>query len=442
MKQYFLILFSLIALCANADNKYYAIEGILGDNIKFTLDLEEDEYWGHIAGEVTYYRQKSSISKIKIYGQAYDEPYEEGEFHTLYLKEFLGTKICGNWKLIFYDGNFSVGNWELGDKFLDMNQVIFHPITEPHIFLHPHDIADAKGVYKFSYDSGNEAMPEYGGTLQLNPAYKGNLAYTVCQVTPNIAEVQNTVTDFWDHSFYIATEDDIYYRVSAYDGVVFVVHINPDDSPSDEFGAHSDIVGAYVASDEPLSEEILHAYDEEEAFSKAINFSIFSLNDLWYNIEEGETTFPDELLLKDIDGDGKAEIIARYIPDKTEFYEVEGKRSTVFAIDDDGDLIPIISANGDREEMKIANGYVIVRSSNERGTRITEKYIKLEHSCPVLHATKTEANINSFTIEDSFVEEKAFLKKIKIKHSISIDALSGWQTIPGNQKRNENAARG
>lgn len=439
MKHYILFLLFLFAISANADNKHYALQGKLGDNINFRLDLEEEQYTNNVFGETTYFRKDGKVSKIKVYGFAYDHEFVEGKLHSIELKEFLGTKVCGYWSILLNNDTFENGMWMLNGKMYDMNEIETLPTDDAPSFIKPLNISDATGVYKFTYDSGNEEMPEYGGTVQFLTK-KNNLAYTICQVTPNIAEVQNTTSEFYNNILYVRSGSRTYV-IQTYEDAVFISHYFPTDPPSEDFGANADITGVYIPTGEQPTGEILDFYAEEEEFSKTIPCSVFDLNDAWYDALLGETTFPDELILKDIDGDGKNEIIARYIPDKTEMYEVTGKRSAVFVVDN-GVPVCVAYTDNDRESLEIADGYVIKHVSNARGSRISNFYTKIEGSTIGAQAKSIEAEINSFTIEGNTVTKKNFNKQIKIKNNIRIEKLNDWITIPGNEKRNENAARG
>lgn len=451
MKKLFFILFSLFALVANAENKHYAIHGTLVDNstepgqaqVDFRLDLEELEYYNLVMGEVTYYRKSGRIAKIKVYGYGYDDEYVEGTFHALTLQEFTGTKICGYWSLLFDGDSFVNGSWSLDpDKYYDMKDVEPIPTDNVKTFFQAVDLTEAGGVYKFSYDSYNsynDIKNEYGGTLELY-AQGRNLSYSICQVTPNIAEVRNTSSEFWENKLYIDVADT-YYTLFAFDGVMYVMHNNLAEGPSENFGANADIVGCYIATDEAVSDDVRNAFAEEEAFSADLPCTVFELNDAWYSFIGGETTFPDELILRDLDGDGSDEIIARYIPGKTDEYEVSGERYAVFVITE-GSPVCVQYASEKNESLEIADGYVIKNTSNARGTRITHYFTKLVSSDVALQATMTEAEIDSWTINGSTVKAKDFKKQVKVNNRIRIEDLTGWRTIPGNQKRNENAARG
>lgn len=439
MRKFVFLFFCLFALLANAEYKHYSFEGILGEDISFRLDLEEEEYEGFVIGKTTYYRKDGGISQIKIYGQSHDDDYAEGTFHILNLQEFLGTKVCGNWSLVLDDGDFVSGEWTLGEKNYMVTYVHRLNTDGAPTMFRTLPIFDAAGVYEFSYSSGNEGMPEYGGSMQLYLDHR-NLAYNICQVTPNIAEVRGTTSEFAGNSFYLLVSG-VWYRVVTFEGVAFVTHVSSDAAPCEDFGANADIVGAYVATDKALSDEITEAFAEEEAFGAKISCNVFDLNEAWAEAFLGETTFPDELLLKDIDGDGRQEIIARYIPGLTEGYEVEGARAAVFASDGDV-LVPLFVAEGPLEDLEIADGWVICNVKNNRGTRTTHHFLKLLDGQVQQRATMTEANINSFTIDGSTVKEKQFKKMVKTKNRVKVTDLDGWLTIPGNQKRNENAARG
>lgn len=448
MKKLIFLLFSIFVLVAHAENKHYALRGTLVDSstdseqpiTTFRLDLEELEYYNLVMGEATYYRKSGRITKIKVYGYGDDQEFEQGTFHRLILQEFTGTKICGHWSLLFDEDDFINGSWNMDPgKYYYMENVEPIPTDDFKTFFQAVDLTEAGGVYKFSYDTGNKEMPEYGGTLELY-AQGRNLSYSICQVTPNIAETHDTSSESWDNKLYFDVAGT-YYTLFAFDGVMYVMHNNRDDGPSENFGAYADIVGCYIATDEAVSDDVRNAFAEEEAFSADLPCTVFELNDAWYSFIGGETTFPDELILRDLDGDGSDEIIARYIPGKTDEYEVSGERYAVFVITE-GSPVCVQYSYDKNESLEIADGYVIKNVSNARGTRTTHYFTQLVSSDIALQATMTEAEISSWTIDGNTVKEKDFKKQVKLKNRIRIDNLTGWRTIPGNQKRNENAARG
>ncbi len=443
MKKLILFLLFLISLSANAANKHYALRGTLGENIDFRLDLEEDAYHGIVIGQTTYFRKNGKISKINVYGNSEEETIDGRKYRSFRLCEFLGTKICGNFHfMINADGNIDSGCWTLGDKTYGMNDgmVELLDLDGYQTFFKPVDIENAGGVYKFSYASGNEGMPEYGGRIELYP-YCKNVAYHICQVTPNIAETSGKMAEIFNNQFYLFVDGDIIYDVFAFEDVVFVKHTNSKSRHPESFGANADVEGIYIATDEALGEDVQKAFDEEINFTTNHPFSPFDLNEAWMEAVGGETTFPDEILMKDIDGDGNDEVIARYTAGKTEDYEVRGNRYVVFVVV--GDLLdPVAVAQGDLENLEIADGYVVKNVMNSRNTRNIHNYFQLQNSAVFLKAIKTEAEINSFVIDDNTVKEKDFKKQIKIKNSIKITDLDGWQEVPGNVYRNETAARG
>lgn len=439
MKKLILLLLLLISLSANAANKYYALRGILGNNIDFRLDLEEDVYHGIVMGQTTYYRKNGKIARIKVYGNSEEETIDGRKYRSFRLCEFLGTKICGNFHfMINADGDIESGCWTLGDKMYGMSEgmVELLNLDEYKTFFKPLDIENAGGVYKFSYASGNRNMPEYGGMIELYP-YCKNVAYHVSQVTPNIAETHGKMAEIFNNRFYFLVDGDICYDVFAFEDAVFVKRANYKSRHPDTFGANADIEGVYIATYEALGEDVQKAFDEEIDFNTNHTFSLFDLNEAWMEAVGGETTFPDEVLMKDIDGDGNDEVIARYTADKTEGYEVSGNRYVVFVVV--GDLLdPVAVAQGNREKLEIADGYVVknVVDSN------IHHYFQLQNSAVFLKATMTGADTKSYTIDEKDVEEKVFQEQIKVNNVITITDLDGWEEVPGNVHRNETAARG
>jgi len=446
MKKLILSLFLILSVSAYADEntRMISLEGMLGpDNIHFRLDLEEDKYEGFIAGETTYYRKNGIVSTIKVWGRGMDNKEGENTFHTIVVNEFNGTKICGMFVIILNsDMTVREGCWTLNGKVLDMSEIENIESSENSKFLKKVDILSASGVYKFSADSDNPTMPEYGGTLQLYVEGK-NIAYSACQVTPNIAETQGKMSEFWGNQFYFYA-GDIYYLTYVYEGAAFIVRNRWTDKgeQNEMFGNAADIVGVYIATDEKPEGEVLKMFDEEKEFAlQHLPCTVFELNDVWMEAVGGETTFPDEIITKDIDGDGIQEIIARYIPNRTDLYEVGGKRSAIFTFKD-GYLINIAKSEGDLEELSIADGYVIKSVSNKSGSRTSDYFYRLSSSTVEETAKMTKAEIDSYTINERTVSEKEFKKSVKCKNRIQTDNMDGWLAVPGNQYRNEHAARG
>lgn len=438
MRRNILLIFCLVSLWANAANRRFAYVGKLGTDISFRLDLECEEYTGFVAGETTYYRKNGKTAVIKVFGQAYDTKQDDLELHALMLSEYNGTKVCGNYYIeLDSKGNYISGTWALGDKGYEMNDI--ETLACAKTFVKPQEVPDATGVYEFTYDTDNQYMPEQGGMLQLY-ADRKNIAYTISQATPNIAEAEGTTSEFCTNYFFVSIAN-AQYTVYTYENAVFVKRHNPDDGPCSEFGFNADIAGVYVATGRQPEGDILDAFKAEKVFGGKLPCSVFELNEAWMDAVEGETTFPDLVALKDIDGDGNAEIIARYIAGKTDRYEVSGNRAVVFTVSD-GVLTPVAMAVGDLEQLEIADGYVIRCVSNARATRVTYYYYKLSGSTVCQQAMMTEAEINNFTINGSTVKEKDFKKSVKIKNRQKVDLLDGMLEVPGNEKRNENAARG
>jgi len=439
-----LLLLLTTAVHAADETRHISIEGYLNpDSIHFRLDLEEDKYEGFIAGETTYFRKKGKTATIKVWGRGSETEVEGQKVRTIVLSEFNGTKICGMFVLILNsDKTFREGCWTLDGKVREMFDVKNIASTQNKKFLVPVDITSATGVYEFSADSGNPTMPEYGGTLQLYVDGR-NIAYSACQVTPNIADTHGKMSESWGNQFYFYA-GSIYYLVYTYKGAAFVVRNRWTDNgeQNEEFGHNADIVGIYIATGEKPSGVVLEAFDEEKEFSQNhLPCSVFQLNDAWIESLGGETTYPDEVITKDIDGDGIKEIICRYTPDRTEGYEVSGKRSAIFAYEN-GTLMLVAKSDEDLEYLSIADQYVIKSSTNSRGSRTTHRFYYLFCGKISEKATMSDADIDSYTVDGKTVSEKEFKKQIKIKNRIKIDDLDGWLEIPGNVFRNEHAARG
>lgn len=441
MKKYLILsILCLTSLAANAANKYYTLTGTLGQDINFRLDLEEVPYEGIIMGQTTYYRKAGNTATIKVCGQSLRMEQEGNVFRYFLLSEFDGTKICGNFLITFFDdGSFSDGIWTHGENTYAMNNVEILPTDNPIAFFKPVDIENASGVYRFSYDSGNEEMPEVGGSLELYH-YSGNVGYSACQVTPNIAETTGKIAEFYKNRFYFSVEN-AHYEVFTFEDAVFVKRTNPQAGHPESFGANADVAGIYIPTDEQLGEEVLALFDEEKAFDQSHPFSILELNTLWMDVLQGETTYPDEIIMKDLDGDGMDEVIARYTENKTPEYEVRNNRFVIFALGDGG-LTTVAVAQGKLEDLEIADSYVIQNETNSRGTRTTHKYFKLQGSSVSMRATKTEAEIDNYTINGNTVKKKEFNKQVKANNVIRVTNLNGWQEVPGNVHRNETAARG
>lgn len=437
MRHFIFTLLCLVSLHLMADNYHFAWNGKMGDDINIRLDLEEDED-GLIVGQTTYFRKNGKTSVIKIYGRGFFGEHEGDKVHIMILEEFNGTKECGIYILVLnHDLSFREGEWTFGDKTYPLNS--FEDVTPKQGFIHEIDMDQAQGVYKFSRPSSNESMPEYGGYVQIYADAK-NIAYDISQVTPNIAETHGRTSEYYKNTCYI-TIANARYRIHTYQDCVYIKRDNPDEGPCENFGMGADIEGIYLKTKEEVTGDILHAFDEEQEFSKDYPFTMFALNEEWEHGVGGETTFPDEIVATDIDHDGNPEYIARYIPDKTSLYEVRGKRQAVFTYND-GKLECIACISDDDETLYIADGYVITNVKNNRGTRDTDTYYKLEGGKVVFKAAMTRAKINNFTIDGKTVSEKDFKKQVKVKKQTNVDELDGWITLPGNQERNENAARG
>ncbi len=440
MKKSLFLLFFLVSVVATAANKRYSFKGKLGADINFRIDLEEEDYTNVVMGQMTYYRKNGKTSKIKVFGTSTKTVIFDDDYKELYLNEYNGTKICGDiHMLITADGIFDNGTWSFNDKVLTMENV--EKISNsPSMMLPTRNLDEAQGVYEYSIPTGNAQMPEYGGQLQLYVQGK-NFAYSFSVATPNIAKVNARTSEFFRNCFYFYA-GDVQYRMLSYDGVIYISRNNTHKGQNEAFGKGADIEGFYIATGKEPEGEITHAFDAELEFSKKnLPCTVFELNDVWMDAIGGETTFPDEMIAKDIDGDGKNEIIARYLPNRTEHYEVGGKRTAIFA-DNGGKLVLVAKAEGDSEELSVAKDYVIKSVKSTSGSRTTTYYYRLSSSSVNCTATMTEAEINSYTINGNTVKEKDLKKQIKVKKPAKVLELDGWIVIPGNQYRNEHAARG
>lgn len=381
MKKLIIFLLFLISLSANAATKHYALKGKLGKNISFRLDLEEDIYHGIVMGQTTYYRKNGKIAKIKVRGFRQKMENADENLRFFMLTEYNGTKICGNFVMTLEaDDSFYRGSWVLGNREYEMNDMKLLPTDDAPTFFKPVDIENASGIYEFSYSSGKAAMPELSGTLQLY-AYRDNIAYQVSQVSANTAGTIGTMAEIFKNRFYFSV-DKASYDVFAFEDAVFVKRVNPQTGHPDSFGANAEIEGCYIATGISPKGKVKTLFDGEIAFGEKYKFSVFDLNALWMEAFGGETTFPDGIIMKDVNDDGIEEIIARYTENKTDKYEVAGNRYAIFTVNC-GELKVVATAQDKLENLEIADGYVI---------KVTD--------------------------------------------------LDGWQEVPGNVHRNETAARG
>lgn len=432
-------MFLLFPLGVNAETKHISMKGKLGESISFRIDLEHDIYMGTVMGETTYYRKNGKVSNIKVYGFATKTVIFDDDYFTLELDEFDGTKMCGHFYiLVSSEGRFDNGQWSFGEKTLQMNEIENLPTNNAKNYLQPLNLVEAQGVYEYSVVSNSQTLPEYSGVLQIYVQRK-NFAFSISTITPNIAETKQRTSEFFKEICYFYV-GKILYNILSYRGAIFVKRVHENEGQNYEFGRNADIVGVYIPTGKEPTGDILNMFDEEKEFSKAnLPCSVFELNEAWEEAIGGETTFPDEMIAKDIDGDGQKEFILRYIPNRTDMYEVSGKRSAIFAYKD-GKLALVAKAEGEDESLSVADKYVIKIA--KRSSRISSTYYRLSSSKVDLKATKVDAEIDSYTIEGKTVNEKDFKKQVKAKNPINIKDLDGWIEIPGSQERNENAARG
>lgn len=434
MKTFITFLLALISLSAYADTTHFAFKGKMGDDISFRIDLEMDNYRKYVMGETTYYRKNGKTSVIKVYGKCYDVEYEGDDLYSFMLSEFNGTKECGHIQLITNDETFDSGLWSFGEKMYEMKDMKAVP-SNGRSYLRPQVLSEADGVYKFSA-AGIEQIPDRNGTLQLRST-NHDVAYTLSMNPDDPDETSGKFYDNWqnDEHLYTPTSKIV---LTAYEGVVFV---ESEPTSEDMDPSYTDYEGIYIATSEQPKGAICNAFDEETEFCKNLPFSVYELNQAWQITFEGETTYPDEIVLKDLDGDGNMEIIARYVENRVPGYEVRDNRSAVFSMVD-GRVVAVAIAVGKLEEISVADGYVVKTTRNERGSRTTHRYFKLNNSAVALNASKTEAEINNFTIDGKTASEKDFKKQVKVKKLSPLDSFGDWKIIPNNIERNKTAPRG
>ncbi len=238
MKKITFLLFSfLVALMAKADLEHYAWELNLGESIKMKLELQENSF-GVLAGQSTYYRKNGSESVISVFGFRLDQD----EDVVFAVKEYDGTKICGDITLYLNSGSIREGFWAMGEKSYEMNNI---EVLEPDYskrFFHPATSASkAVGEYAFNYEGGNG--DELGGHCDLKLA--GNrLRWEMAQVTPNIAEGSGTSV-FKDAGF-IGRVSNFEFEAYVDERFVYVKRTNPEDGAVDDWGAWATLQGLYV----------------------------------------------------------------------------------------------------------------------------------------------------------------------------------------------------
>lgn len=434
MNRILTLLFSLMALCQSAWAINLSWEGRMGEKIRFRLDVQINDD-DHIGGQTTYYRNNGQTSVIPVVGQG--GVIDDRLIMTL--TEHLGKKICGYYFIeLAKDGSIVEGQWSFREREYDLLGMERVEASEQ-TFLHPIDVADASGVYQFTQATGNPNMPEYGGTAQLY-AEGNNLAYNFCQVTPNIAEVQNTTSEVWQSRFYI-TKAPAFYDVVTYQECVIVNRSNPDAGMPDDFGMGADLVGIYFRTDEQLDGELVHSFDAEHEFSQSMPCTVFEFNEAWHDAVDGETTFPDEISVLDLDGDDIPEILGHYTEGRTEGYEVSNHRWAIFTCAS-GEPQLIAKCEGSLEAITVEGPWVVLTKGNRRGTTITHTYYKMSHGSIVMEAEYTEADIKNYTINGKTVTEKEFKKQVPVRNDQPIETLGEWREVPGNVYRNEHAARG
>lgn len=231
------------ALTASADVIPWAWEGKLGANISFRLEVEESTF-GTLIGRTTYLRKNGTTAVIPCFGHRID--YDNDDSIVFYLDEYDGTKQCGHFYIELRDGVIQEGNWSLLDKTYAMNSIVDldpAPGTE-HLYSPVSSVSEACGEYSFTYASGNDFMPEYGGSCTITKLGGNKIHWSMSQVTPNIAEAEG---DSELHGGYFEGRFGEF-TFEAYVDRRFIYVKNTNDGPveMDEWGAWSTIEGVYV----------------------------------------------------------------------------------------------------------------------------------------------------------------------------------------------------
>lgn len=427
-----LLCLAFVAVKANV-RQQYAWTGKLGPSISFLLELEEN-YNGFVSGETTYYRKNGKQAHIRVYGSAR----HDGDYTTLMLNEYDGTRVCGHFNIQLNGEWITDGFWTLDEKNLQMNNLENVRFSRAS-FFHLVDATQAEGVYKFAYSRG-KGLDDGVGHAQLC-ARGGEVAYTFCQVTPNIAEARGFDADPWGNNFSFAVGNACFV-VQTYADCLYCYRTNPDDGPCEGFGAWATIEGVYIACDDPVDSDVRAIFTDDDAFNATLPCDYLqTLNEAWKAYTEGETTYPDEIITRDIDGDGQPEIIGRYLPDASEGYDVKVAHEAVFACID-GVLVPIAHAEGKLQSLAVAPGYVILHKVSKSGGSVTDHYYRLSRSQVVLEASSTQADIDNYTINGATATAKEFRREIRVEKVQPLSTLTEWRAVPGNQYRNEHAPRG
>lgn len=230
----------LLAICtaANAQTKY-SFRGKLGRDISFRLDLEQNKE-GIIAGETTYYRKNGKIAKLRVLGH-YNSAKNSGyDTPTLWLTEFDGIKHCGYFNVILSGSTAVGGTWTYMDKELNINSLEKTIYPAGKVYLHPAKGPAINGEYRFKY-SRSIGYGDCGGSCTLSYV-NGKVHYSICTVTPNIADEEKTVTPIG--SYFSASHGACRYKGYIDRNFVFIRTTN--NVTVDDWGAHASIDGFYV----------------------------------------------------------------------------------------------------------------------------------------------------------------------------------------------------
>ena len=420
-----------------------AWHGHLGQDIEVQIELQYDDY-GFVAGQTTYFRKSGKTSVIPFAGY---RRYDDGRW-DFSLVEHVGTKQCGFYEFtIDADDHLLGGFWAFGTRSYDFMEML--PVSCNRTFLQPAIYGEAEGFYRFTVKSNNPEMPEYGGHADIHFEHK-YISYHFAQVCPNIAETYGTEAEVYGNTYYVSVpldDDSGYsanYHVGNFSDFVIVKRENPERGLPEAFGAHTDIQGIYFrVNDESIDdEEVLSAYDEEISFGQSLPTTVFDLNEAWIEQIGGFTTYPDELIVRDIDGDGSPEVIAHYTEDRTSLYDVAGHIWAVFSCLDGAPQLLAYGRSGESYlSLDLAHAWLIVERNNDDNDGMSTYYYKMSDSRIVMSAARVGETV--YLIDDSPVSEETLQLNIEdVDDPIPASMLEGWREIPGNVYRNEHAARG
>lgn len=234
----------LCTLLAFADVQNIACTGKLGTSISFRLDIQINNI-GAVAGQITYYRKDNSTRMIPVFGNKIGD--EDDVDFTVYAREYDGVKVCGYITLDIKNERVVDGRWTLDTKDLAMNSLKESDVKPGTRFFNPvTSVSKAVGSYSFSYNSGSTMMPEYGGSCELTNS-NGKIAWSMGQVTPNIAEGEG-VSEF-DCSQFDGEIDNFKFSAYVDERFVYVWRTNPEAGICHEFGNNATLEGIYVKKD-------------------------------------------------------------------------------------------------------------------------------------------------------------------------------------------------